>query len=146
MSTPPQRAIRAIEIADHYATHPASQTAFPRLKALVIGLDIDRELRRAKISERLRLRCAQGLVEEVKGLLDKGLTPEELIYYGLEYKYVTLHVPRPTHSRRDVQPAGNSHPPVRQTADDVVSRNGTPGGHLSAGWTRLCPCKKRWRG
>ena len=87
-----QRAIRAIEIADHYATHPASQTAFPRLKALVIGLDIDRELRRAKISERLRLRCAQGLVEEVKGLLDKGLTPEELIYYGLEYKYVTLHV------------------------------------------------------
>ena len=88
----PKRAIRAIEIEEYYRHTPVDERAFPRLKSLLIGVDIDRDLRREKITRRLRQRLDEGMVDEVRRLLDKGLAPEDLIYYGLEYKYLTLYV------------------------------------------------------
>jgi tRNA dimethylallyltransferase len=88
----PKRAIRAIEIEEHYATHGLEGRAFPSIKSLIIGLDIDRELRREKINRRLEQRMAAGMIEEVKGLLANGVPPADLIYYGLEYKFLTLYV------------------------------------------------------
>ena len=91
------RAIRAIEIQDYYARHPeaaaaaSAQTATP-LDCLVVGIDISREERRDRISQRLRQRLDQGMVEEIKSILDSGVDPESLIYYGLEYKFVTQYV------------------------------------------------------
>ena len=87
-----KRAIRAIEIEEHYARTPEKERDFPQLQSLLIGVDVDREVRRERISHRLRARIDEGLVEEVRSLLDSGLTPEQLIYYGLEYKFVTLHI------------------------------------------------------
>ncbi len=88
----PKRAIRAIEIEEYYRTAPVSERSFPRLESLIVGVSIDRDLRREKITRRLRQRLDEGMVDEVRQLLDKGLTPDDLIYYGLEYKYITLHV------------------------------------------------------
>ena len=88
----PKRAIRAIEIEEYYRTAPVSERSFPRLESLIVGVSIDRDLRREKITHRLRQRLDEGMVDEVRQLLDKGLTPDDLIYYGLEYKYITLHV------------------------------------------------------
>ena len=85
-----KRAIRAIEIEEYYATHPIAEREFPQLNSLIIGVDIDRELRREKISRRLRQRLNEGMVDEVKQLLAQGIKAEDLIYYGLEYKYLTL--------------------------------------------------------
>lgn len=85
-----QRAIRAIEIEEYKRENPLEQNEFPPLKSLVIGVDIDRELRRAKISKRLKSRLEEGMIDEIQQILDKGVKPENLIYYGLEYKYVTL--------------------------------------------------------
>lgn len=87
-----KRAIRAIEIEEYYATHDLSAKEFPSINSLIIGVDIDRELRREKITKRLRQRLDEGMVEEVRQLLNKGIQPEDLIYYGLEYKYLTLYV------------------------------------------------------
>ena len=90
-----KRAIRAIEIADFYEQHGISQTAEgnqPLFHPLVVGVRIDRELRREKISRRLRQRLDEGMVDEVKGLLAEGIAAEDLIYYGLEYKFLTLYV------------------------------------------------------
>lgn len=87
-----QRAIRAIEIEQYNVLHPEALRQMPAVPSLVVGLDIAREERRRRISERLKARLQEGMVEEVKGLLDSGLTPESLIYYGLEYKYVTLYL------------------------------------------------------
>lgn len=87
-----KRAIRAIEIEEYYATHGLSAREFPSINSLIIGVDIDRELRREKITKRLRQRLDEGMVEEVRQLLNKGIQPEDLIYYGLEYKYLTLYV------------------------------------------------------
>jgi len=90
-----KRAIRAIEIADFYEQHGISQTAEgnqPLFHPLVIGVKIDRELRREKISRRLRQRLDEGMVDEVKSLLAEGIAAEDLIYYGLEYKFLTLYV------------------------------------------------------
>ncbi|MDO4497444.1 MAG: tRNA (adenosine(37)-N6)-dimethylallyltransferase MiaA [Bacteroidales bacterium] len=92
-----KRAIREIEIRDYYKTHAEQLTGYPAVKSLVVGIDIERELRRAKISKRLRERLDAGMVEEVRGLLDgtSGYNPvpaENLIYYGLEYKFLTLYV------------------------------------------------------
>lgn len=87
-----QRAIRAIEIEEYKKTHPLEQNEFPPLNSLVIGVDIDRELRRKKISERLKARLEDGMIEEIKDILSQGVKPDDLIYYGLEYKYVTLYV------------------------------------------------------
>ncbi len=87
-----QRAIRAIEIEEYKKEHPLEQNEFPPINSLVIGVDIDRELRRQKITKRLKARLEEGMIEEVQNILDKGISPEDLIYYGLEYKYVTLYL------------------------------------------------------
>ena len=90
-----KRAIRAIEIEEYYVKHGINPTAEgnqPLFHPLVIGVSIDRELRREKISRRLRQRLNEGMVDEVKSLLSEGIPAEDLIYYGLEYKYLTLYV------------------------------------------------------
>ena len=92
-----KRAIREIEIQDFYKEHAQQLTSYGPVKSLVVGIDIDRETRRERISRRLRERLDAGMVEEVRGLL-KGngqrapIAPEDLIYYGLEYKYLTLYI------------------------------------------------------
>ena len=86
-----KRAIRAIEIEEYYLQQPAEYREFPKLNSLIIGVDIDRELRREKISKRLKQLLDEGMVDEVKALLKEGIDPENLIYYGLEYKYLTLY-------------------------------------------------------
>ena len=87
-----KRAIRAIEIEEYYAAHPVPEREFPSLKSLIIGVDIDRELRREKITRRLKQRLDEGMVDEVRKLIEQGIRPDDLIYYGLEYKYLTLYV------------------------------------------------------
>ena len=86
-----KRAIRAIEIEEYYLTQPAEYREFPAISSLIIGVDIDRELRREKITRRLRQRLSEGMVDEVRALLKSGIPAEDLIYYGLEYKYPTLY-------------------------------------------------------
>lgn len=88
----PKRAIRAIEIEEYYRRQPVESRTFPSLHSLTLGVSISREQRRENISRRLRERMAEGMTDEVRRLLHKGLAPENLIYYGLEYKYVTLFV------------------------------------------------------
>ena len=87
-----KRAIRAIEIEEYYLHAEKEEREFPQLESLVIGVDINRELRREKISRRLRQRLDEGMVDEVKALMDEGVSAEDLIYYGLEYKYLTQYV------------------------------------------------------
>lgn len=87
-----QRAIRAIEIEMYNLEHPLPKREFPAIDSVIIGVDIDRELRREKISKRLRQRLDNGMVEEIKGLLEQGIPAEDLIYYGLEYKYITEYI------------------------------------------------------
>ncbi len=88
----PKRAIRAIEIELAYKRLPVEEREFPEIDNIIIGVDISRELRREKISRRLRQRLDEGMVEEVRGLIDSGVSPENLIYYGLEYKFVTEYL------------------------------------------------------
>lgn len=87
-----QRAIRAIEIELFNGENPQEGAQIPPIDSLIIGVDIDREERRRKISRRLKLRLETGMVEEVKTLLDSGIPADDLIYYGLEYKFVTEYV------------------------------------------------------
>lgn len=87
-----QRAIRAIEIEEYYKQAAPEQNEYSSINSLIIGIDIEREIRRSKISNRLRDRLDEGMIEEVKGILNNGISAEDLIYYGLEYKYVTLYV------------------------------------------------------
>lgn len=87
-----QRAIRAIEIEEFYQNAPKEERPFPRLRSLTVGLNISRELRREKITRRLKERLEAGMLDEIRGLLAEGIPAESLIYYGLEYKYATLHV------------------------------------------------------
>ncbi len=87
-----QRAIRAIEIEEFYKKEAPGKREFEAINSLIIGLSISRELRREKISQRLHSRIKEGMIEEVRALLDSGLTPEDLIYYGLEYKYLTQYI------------------------------------------------------
>ena len=87
-----QRAIRAIEIETYNLEHPTPRRELPPVKSLIIGMDIDRELRRKKITYRLKARLEEGMVDEVKALLDEGIPAENLIYYGLEYKFVTEYL------------------------------------------------------
>ena len=87
-----QRAIRAIEIETYNAEHPTEERQMPKIDSLVIGVNIDRESRREKITKRLRQRLENGMVEEIRSIIDSGVAPEDLIYYGLEYKYVTEYV------------------------------------------------------
>lgn len=87
-----KRAIRAIEIEEYYKKIPVGEREFPKIRTLTVGLDVSREVRRERISRRLHARMEQGLVEEVERLLASGFTAEQLIYYGLEYKFVTLYI------------------------------------------------------
>lgn len=86
-----KRAIRAIEIEEYYLTQDVNARSFPEIHSLIIGVDIDRDLRRQKITNRLKKRLQEGMVDEVKALLEEGINPDDLIYYGLEYKYLTLY-------------------------------------------------------
>jgi tRNA dimethylallyltransferase len=86
-----KRAIRAIEIEEYYKQQPPEYREFPTLNSLIVGVDIDRELRREKITRRLKQRLEEGMVEEVRGLLAEGIPAENLIYYGLEYKFLTQY-------------------------------------------------------
>lgn len=87
-----QRAIRAIEIETYNKEHPLENRNLPPIETCIIGLDIDRESRRAKITNRLKQRLKEGMVEEIQGLLARGIPANDLIYYGLEYKYVTEYI------------------------------------------------------
>ena len=87
----PARAIRAIEIAEHYKHEVMEDRPFPEISSLVMGIDVSRETRRERISRRLRQRLDEGMVDEIRGLLREGIPADDLIYYGLEYKYVTLY-------------------------------------------------------
>ena len=87
-----QRAIRAIEIETYNAAHPMPRRELPPVESLIIGINIDRELRREKITRRLKSRLEEGMVDEVRALLDEGIPAEDLIYYGLEYKFLTEYL------------------------------------------------------
>lgn len=87
-----QRAIRAIEIEEFYKTEAPDKREYAPINSLIIGVDIDRDLRREKISRRLRARLDEGMVDEVRAILSTGVKPEDLIYYGLEYKFLTLYI------------------------------------------------------
>lgn len=87
-----KRAIRAIEIETYYCTHPEIEVELPEVNPLIIGVSIDRDERRRKITARLKQRLESGLIEEVKKLLDEGISADDLIYYGLEYKFVTQYI------------------------------------------------------
>ena len=87
-----QRAIRAIEIETYNLEHPVPLRELPAVSSLIIGVSIDRELRRQKITQRLRDRLDEGMADEVRALLAEGIAPEDLTYYGLEYRYVTEYV------------------------------------------------------
>ena len=87
-----QRAIRAIEIETYNLEHPMPERELPVVDSLVIGVSIDRDARRDKITRRLKQRLENGMVEEIKGLLDRGIPAENLLYYGLEYKFITEYV------------------------------------------------------
>ena len=87
-----QRAIRAIEIETYNLEHPTPCRELPPVDSVIIGISIDRELRREKITRRLKARLEEGMIDEVQALLDEGIAPDDLIYYGLEYKFVTEYL------------------------------------------------------
>jgi tRNA dimethylallyltransferase len=87
-----KRAVRAIEIEEYYGNENVTETSFPDINPLIIGIMFDRDTRRERISRRLRERLEGGMIQEVQRLLDSGIHPDDLIYYGLEYKYVTLYL------------------------------------------------------
>lgn len=87
-----QRAIRAIEIETYNLEHPTELRTLPAIPSIIIGVNIDRELRREKITQRLRQRLDEGMVDEIRSLLKSGISAEDLMYYGLEYKFITEFV------------------------------------------------------
>lgn len=87
-----KRAIRAIEIETYYSGLKDPGFEFPVINPLIIGITLERETRRKRISERLRARFETGMIDEVRSLLEKGIPAETLIYYGLEYKFITLYL------------------------------------------------------
>lgn len=87
-----KRLVRAIEIEHHYANTPAKDFEYPDLKNIIFGVKFPRLQQRERITQRLRQRLTEGMIDEVKGILDNGVSPESLIYYGLEYKWITMHV------------------------------------------------------
>ncbi len=87
-----KRAVRAIEIERYYAENPQIDMYYPEMNPLLVGIKFDRETRRRRITQRLKQRLDSGMVDEVKQLLAQGVTPDDLIYYGLEYKFLTRYV------------------------------------------------------
>ena len=87
-----KRAVRAIEIAEFYKNQQPEERKNKPLNSFIVGVDIEREARRRKISERLQMRLDSGMVDEVRALLKEGISPDDLIYYGLEYKYLTEYL------------------------------------------------------
>lgn len=87
-----KRVIRAIEIEHYNRNRKKQRTDFPKIRSLVVGVLLDRDTRRQRISERLRQRLQSGMIQEVKHLIEQGVSSEMLIYYGLEYKFVTLYL------------------------------------------------------
>lgn len=87
-----KRAIRAIEIEEYCLVHPETDLSFPEINSLIVGVKYDRDSRRKRITARLKQRLDNGMIDEVKKLIDKGLKPDDLTYYGLEYKYLTLFI------------------------------------------------------
>lgn len=87
-----KRAIRAIEIEEYYTQHPEIDTSYPEINSLIVGVKYDRESRRRRITQRLKSRLDEGMIAEVEALLKSGIKPEQLIYYGLEYKFLTQHI------------------------------------------------------
>ena len=87
-----QRAIRAIEIETYNLEHPTPERRLPAVDSLIVGIDIERNLRREKITRRLKARLDEGMAGEIRGIIESGVQPDDLIYYGLEYKYVTEYV------------------------------------------------------
>ncbi len=87
-----KRAIRAIEIAEYEKSHPVSEVQVTPPESLIIGIYFEREERRKRIEQRLHARLKEGMVEEVEELMRNELSPEQLVYYGLEYKWITLYL------------------------------------------------------
>lgn len=87
-----KRALRAIEIEEYYRENPGIDLSFPKIESLIVGVKFDRESRRRRITARLKQRLDEGMLKEVETLMSKGLKPEELTYYGLEYKYLTNYI------------------------------------------------------
>jgi len=87
-----RRAIRAIEIEEYIKTHPLEKSPVPEIKTLIVGIKSERNIRRQRITDRLKARLKEGMVKEVENLINSGITPEQLTYYGLEYKFVTLYI------------------------------------------------------
>lgn len=87
-----KRLLRAIEIQQYYADHPETDCSFPEIHPLIFGIRFERELLRQRITDRLKTRLSEGMADEVKELLTKGLKPEQLKFYGLEYKFLTQYV------------------------------------------------------
>ncbi len=87
-----EHAIRAIEIETYYRRHPEAKIKFPDISNLCLGIRFDRNTERRRITERLHARLTAGMIDEVEELLKNGMTPESLMYYGLEYKYITLYL------------------------------------------------------
>ena len=87
-----KRAIRAIEIAEYYSRNQYKQDNIPKMNPIVFGILYDRDTRRARITERLRHRLENGMIDEVKNLIDSGISHENLEYYGLEYKFLSWYL------------------------------------------------------
>lgn len=87
-----KRAVRAIEIEEFCAAHPETDLSFPEIRSLIVGVKYDVATRRSRITARLKQRLSAGMADEVRKLLENGLNPVDLTYYGLEYKYLTLYV------------------------------------------------------
>lgn len=86
------RLLRAIEIQKYYEDHPEVDTTFPKIDSVIIGIDFDRRVVRARITERLEQRLEEGMIREVEDLLEDGVKPEQLKFYGLEYRFVTQYL------------------------------------------------------
>lgn len=87
-----KRAIRAIEIEEFYKTNNIQERSVVNVDSIIFGINIDRNKRRENISKRLKERFESGMIEEIKRIIDSGISPDDLIYYGLEYKYITKYV------------------------------------------------------
>ncbi len=87
-----KRLIRALEIQYYYREHPDLLTSFPEINHIIFGIRFDRQVIRQRITQRLKMRLSNGMIDEVRRLLDKGISPDKLKFYGLEYKYLTQYI------------------------------------------------------